>query len=85
MYMSAVHVQSETRYEVYIRVQYIMYSANKKEKSIQEPVPVYKEEDQNERPIYSKHGLGHLRGSEAGGGKPPFPTKGNTAHIIFMY
>ena len=31
MYMSAVHVQSETRYEVYIRVQYIMYSANKKE------------------------------------------------------
>ena len=28
---TGVHVQSETRYEVCIRVQYIMYSANKKE------------------------------------------------------
>ena len=47
-----VHVQYKTRYEVYIRVQYFMYSANKKEVHTKD-VPVH-EKDQKVRPRYSE-------------------------------
>ena len=50
-----VHVQYKTRYEVYIRVQYFMYSANKKEVHT-EDVPVH-EKDQskaNKKEVHTK-------------------------------
>ena len=47
-----VHVQYKTRYEVYIRVQYFMYSANKKEVHTKD-VPVH-EKDQSKAKIQQR-------------------------------
>ena len=47
-----VHVQYKTRYEVYIRVQYFMYSANKKDVHTKD-VPVH-EKDQSKAKIQQR-------------------------------
>ena len=52
MYLYKSTCTYKTRYEVYIRVQYFMYSANKKEVHTKD-VPVH-EKDQKVRPRYSE-------------------------------
>ena len=76
-----VHVQYKTRYEVYIRVQYFMYSANK-EKSISSTTKSvsawYKDEDQRKAKIQRR--TYHTWGGLAGGDNLLLLTsKGNTA------
>ena len=71
-----VHVQYKTRYEVYIRVQYFMYSANKKEVHTKD-VPVH-EKDQSKAKIQRR--TYHTWGGLAGGDNLLLlTTKGNTA------
>ena len=72
-----VHVQYKTRYEVYIRVQYIMYSANKKENPYKNRYRYTKRRTKMKGQSTAKD-LPRLRGSSWGRHLLLLTTKGNT-------